>query len=67
MGNEEKKKKVSKVGQGMLFGIILGVILAVVIFPENIFGYGIIGICLVFGLIIGQAWENKTKSENKTE
>lgn len=59
--SEKQQKEVSKLGLGMLMGIIFGSILATLIFlfTNNALSFTIIGVFLVIGLIIGSAWEKK--------
>ena len=58
---EDEKRHVSKVGLGMLMGIVLGAIIATLIFvfTNNALAFSIIGVFLVFGLAIGKTWEKQ--------
>ncbi|TXT60020.1 MAG: hypothetical protein BAJALOKI2v1_140005 [Promethearchaeota archaeon] len=62
MENEKKEGEVSKVGLGMLFGVIFGAILGtlIFIFTQNALSFSIIGIFLALGLAFGTAWEDKS-------
>lgn len=63
LGEEKESKEISKISMGMLFGIIFGAILGTLlfIFTNNALSFTLVGIFLVFGLIFGKLWENKTE------
>ena len=64
MEEEKNKEQISKKNMGMIFGIILGSILATLlfIFTNNALSFTLVGIFLVFGLIFGTLWENQSSN-----